>query len=106
MIGPISSIAGRMRSVAVALTTLSAFGSSVHAGGWHPGPQDRGELVRRRGQYDSIREGLGPGLLPYTRQGHWGIDHRYPKYPPLHAPVPAGPGDRLYESGRFPWQRG
>ena len=25
---------------------------------------------------------------------------------PVHPPIPPGPGDRLYETGRFPWQRG
>jgi hypothetical protein len=61
-----------------------------------------------RKQRDLVRDGLGPGLLPYVRKGHlWGSwNPHYPAYPWINSPVPVGPRDELYETGRFPWQRG
>jgi hypothetical protein len=90
----------------LAAAALAAGHGAAHAGGWRHGRPERNQVDPRRGQVDYIRAGLGPGLQPYTRQGHWGWDHRYPKYPLFHGPVPAGPGDCLYETGLFPWQRG
>lgn len=98
----------KRRSSLLGLTALFAFTPAglIHAGSWKMKPRVWSQGEPHRGQYDSIREGLGPGLLPYISHGPSAPGHRYPKYPLFHAPIPDGPGDRLYETGLFPWQRG
>ena len=101
----IARFAGGLALVAAACSISVA---PTLAGG-HEDRRDRSPVPRHRSQYESIREGLGPDLMPYTRQTHWGYVHRYPKYPHAnHSPLPAGPrnGDVLYQTGPLPSRRG
>ncbi|WP_435008838.1 hypothetical protein P12x_000087 [Tundrisphaera lichenicola] len=98
--------AGNVRKVVMGLMAFGMLAGPAMAGERRPGHRGRVPVDPRRGPFDFIRGGLGPDLLPFTRKGPRILDHRYPSYPAFHAPVPAGPGDSLYETGQFPWQRG
>lgn len=86
--------------------TFAAFNRSTLADDGRIVHRRHDEVDPRRGQYDYVRDGLGPALLPYTHHGHTRLKHRYPAYPLFRSLVPGGPGDHLYETGRFPWRRG
>jgi hypothetical protein len=106
MIFLLSRDARRMGILTLALLGILAQAGLAQAGGWRHGSRGRNQTDPHRGQHDYIRNGLGPDSLPYTRHGLRGWGHKYPTYPLFHAPIPPGPGDCLYETGPFPWQRG
>ena len=101
----VSALARSLRLSAAVPLVLAAIGGECRAGGWHRGEMGRGGVDPRRGQKDFIREGLGPRVLPFLSRGRHGLHPAYPALP-FHAEIPPGPGDRLYETGRFPWRRG
>jgi len=96
----------RMMVLSLALMCIFVQAGLVQGGGWPHAARSRDQPDPHRGQHDYIRDGLGPDLLPYTRHGYPGWGHKYPRYHLFNPPIPAGPGDCLYETGIFPWQRG
>lgn len=91
---------------ALAAAVLLAFAGSARADHGPHAQQGRARLDPHRGQRGFIRDGLGPRYLPYIGLGHKRAPRGFPYLPVLHPPIPPGPGDCLYETGRFPWQRG
>lgn len=94
-----------LRAVLATAALFAIMGSARADHGPHA-PQGRPEVDPGRGQRRFIRDGLGPRYLPYIGLGRKHSPRAFPHLPPLHPPIPPGPGDCLYETGRFPWQRG